>query len=362
MTAPTATGDPSSLRASVLERLAVRDLDLAADRAEVRRLVAARRAARRALGVGTAAAVVLVLTAAIVWLGGEDPDELVADRDDATVTTQARPPRTTSSTTPAAAIAPVAPPSSTTTAPGVTSSTAPVAVAPATTLAPTTLPPIETGLRAEVRAVEPRVAAGDTAVVEVAWMRADHVGPAPVITIEWGDPAVAGAPLPPSPVDCAGPPRGAGDVAVVPFRYATTGVRTVRVTLDACRDGRPDGERVTVQTTLEVVAPVASDASLRAVVLTAPRATHGGLPLPALDEAAVELVPDGPGPTRDLAPRDPLLDQVSAVGPATVVMVGLDDVGTLRLGWPTSPCRSETTLPPPAPDGRPAVLELVTTC
>lgn len=357
-----ATGDPASLRSAVLDRVAVSDLDLAADRAEVGRLVAARRSSRRVLGVGTVAVVVLLLAATIVWVGGEDPDELVADRDDAPATTVTRPPRTTASSAPEAAGAPDAAPSSTTTAPGPTTTTAAVVVVPATTVAPTTTAPIEAPLRAEVRAVDPIVAAGDTAVVEVAWMHADHVGPAPVITIDWGDPAVAAAPLAPSSTDCTGPPRGAGDVALVPFRYATTGVRTVRVTLDACRDGRPDGERVTVQTTLEVVSPVASDTALRTVVLTAPRTTHGGISLPSLDDASIELVPDGPGPTRGLAAREPLLDQVSASGPATVVLVALDDVGTLQLGWPSSPCRSETTLPPPTPDGRPAVLELVSTC
>jgi hypothetical protein len=239
---------------------------------------------------------------------------------------------------------------------------APVAVAPAATLAPTTAAPIDEPLLAQVTPVRGRVAAGETAVVEVAWMHADHVGPAPVVSIDWGDPAVSAAPVVPPGVDCVGPARGAGDVMQMPFRYATPGVRTVRVTVDACRDGRPDGERVTVETTVEVVPPSVSGRVLRAVVLTAASSTHGGLPLPSLDAASVELVPDDPGPTRGLPAREPLLDQVSAAGPATVVLVGLDDVGTLRMGWPTSPCRSEAALPPPAPDGRPAVLELVSTC
>lgn len=362
MTAPTTTGDPASLRSAVLDRLAVRGLDVASDRAEVRRLVAARRSSRRVLSVGTAAVVLVVLAVAIAWIGGEDPDELVADRDDAPATTVTRPPRTTASTTPDATAVPDVVVSSTTTAPGPTSTTAVADVAPATSLAPPTTMPLEQPLRAEVRAADTSVAAGDVAVIEVAWMHADHVGPAPVITIDWGDPAVAAATADPAPIDCAGPPRSAGDVVLVPFRYATTGVRTVQVTLDACRDGRPDGERVTVRTTLEVRSPSATDGPLRAVVLTAPATTHGGLPLPSLDEAAVELVPDGPGPTRSLLAREPLLDQVSASGPATVVLVGRDDVGTLRLGWPSSPCRSETVLPPPPPDGRPAVLELVSSC
>lgn len=361
MTPPTVTGDPASLRSAVLDRLAVRELDLATDRAEVRRLAAARRSSRRALGVGAIAVAVLVLAAGWAWVGGEDPDELVADQDDVPATTVTRPPRTTSTTALAAGASDVAP-SSTTAAPGPTSTAAPAVVAPPTTVAPTTTAPIDEPLRAQVTAVTPSVAAGETAVVEVAWMHADHVGPAPVITIDWGDPAVAAARSAPLAIDCSGPPRGDGAATQVPFRYATTGRRTVRVTLDACRDGRPDGERVTVETTLEVLSPTAPGRALRAVVLTAPRATHGGLALPSLDDASVELVPDGPGPTRGLAARDPLLEQVSAVGPATVVLVGLEDLGTLRLGWPYSPCRSDTTLPPPAPDGRPSVLELVSTC
>ncbi len=360
MTAPTVAGDASSLRGAVLDRLAVRDLDLAADRAEVERLAGARRRNRRRLGVGTALVLVLVVAGAIAALGGRDPDELVADRDDAPVTTLPRTARNTS-TTSIVASAPTVVVPSTTTAPAPTMPPTPTTAVPVTTLAPPTTVPVDEPLRARVSAVEGRVAAGATAVVEVAWMHADHVGPAPAISIDWGDPAVAAAPTATPAPDCGGPARAGGEVTRSAFRYATTGERRVRVTLSACRDGRPDGERVTVETTVIVTDPVLAGRPQRAVVLTAPRALLVGIELPPLDLADVELDPDGPGPTISLPPRVPTLGQLSAVGPATVVLVDADATGTLRLDWPGSTCRATATLPG-ASGAAPQVLELDPGC
>lgn len=345
--------DGLQAREQLLDAAAVDGVDVTAARSRVAELRQSRdRSRRRVLG-GLAA---LLLAAGLAWalVPGDDPDELVADRDEPTTTTSS----TSSTTAPVASPgtdAPAAPTTAPVTVQVATSTTTPTSTAPPTTIAS------NQPLRAQLRVLTPVVRAGEVATIEVAWIDADHIGGDPVLVSDWGDPAVhAGNPTTGPAGTCDGPGVSAGGSARQDFRYATTGAHRVQVTLTTC-DGRgPFAERVTLDAPITVTDPRLGDAPAAAVVATS---SPGQPEPPPLDSATAELVPQGtPEEPFAIPAREPVLDQRTATGPATVLRLPTGAVGTVRLTWSGSACVATATVDLGSPSTAVPVLVLTSTC
>ncbi len=351
MTATEVRPGPSDARRALLDAAAAPDLDMGAAREQVDALARARRRVLRATLAGLGAVAVVAL-GAVVLLGGDDPDELVADRED--VPTRST---TTTSSTTSSTVAPVrdltaAPPTS-------------VAALPAPTTVPvttTTLAPNQP-MRAELHLVTPQVQAGDVAAVEVTWDDADHVGAEPQVLAAWGDPAVTTFVLPTPAPRCDSPGGAASGVLRHEFRYATPGRHPVQMTLTTCGGEGAYAERIVVEGIVEVTEPVLGDGPGRAVVAVAPRSASGLPVLPPLDGAAAVLVPEDP--TADevaLDPRIPTLALFSSSGPATVLRLPAGAVGSVRLTWPDSTCTASARVDLSDPAGPTPELALESSC
>ena len=320
---------PAAAREQLLDAAAVDGLDLAAARATVDQLARGR---RRALRGGLAALGVVALVGLGAWtvLGGDDPDELVADRVEPTSTTSTT---TTTAAPPASAV--TAPPMAPTTSAPTTT------LAPTTTVATTTTVPTNQALRAELQLSSPRVAAGEVASLEVAWVDPDHAGADPEVLVDWGDPAVSALSLPTPATRCDTPGASSGGTARREFRYATPGERRVRVTVTTCGGEGVFAERVTLESTVTVGDALLDGAPGTAVVVAAARTANGLPVLPALDGAEAVLVPEDPAePTLELGSRSPVLLQFGDVGPRDGAGLPRGAVGELQLTWPGSPCTS----------------------
>jgi hypothetical protein len=348
----------------LLARLSEPGLDLDAARAA---LVARRRRGeltRRAIGGSIGVLVVALLLTGLVLRRGDEPDELVADRDEQDVGT------TTTSLVPDTTIDPLAlapvTAAPTTAAP---TTVAPVATAPVvaeTTVAPpVTLPPNQP-LQASATVLTPTVEAGAVVTVALAWSDQD-LGSAPRHVVAWGDPLLS-TPVDTSPIaPCDAPGSPASGVDTLQFRYSTPGTYLVRVTLETCGASGAYGERVALDADvpITVTAPTfvdADDPTLVArgqsvVVFQPPRAD--GVAWPALEAALAALVPQtvpttpvplvvGPGPI-----------VYTTSGPAMVLVVPEGATGAITLRWPDGPsCASTVTGDLVDPEGRVPSLPL----
>ena len=341
----TAPRDAGSAQQDLLARLAEPDIDLAAARAAFDLRRGRRALARRVVGCSAVVLVLAVLVSVLALRGGEDPDELVADRDDDVTTTS-------TSTTVAVAteveLAPVtAPPTTAVTtpsAPPVTAAQAPVTEAPTTTLPP------NQPLQASLTVLTPEVAAGGVARGALAWSDADLGAGTPRHVVAWGDPILS-TPVDTSPrAACDAPAGPTSGVDELQFRYSTPGTYLVRVTVETCGGQGAYAERVAVdaQVPITVVAPTYVDPDdpeqtsrgQSVVVFTPPR--PGGAPWPPLATAAVELVPST-DPTRPVLLRDAGGPEVfTTSGPATVLVVPEGAMGAIRVRW-TDPASCATT-------------------
>lgn len=302
--------------AQVLAGLAVPglDLDKARHMVDVR---AARRLRRRRTVWGAAAAVVLVGIAVWAW-PRPDPQELVADGDrDPTTTTTT--PVTASSTVPVlTTVVPTTVPSSTTAAPTVTT----VPPTTSTTTAPNQPMAVTAQIVPTPGGAPPRV--GETVTVRVNWSDPDLADPATVdVRADFGDPLVTRALSTAARPPCTARGGGAAALVDVPFRYASSGPRTVQVEVTACDGVGPYGERKVVQVPVQVQAP---ETGRRAVVIGG---GDGRSPDSAAVLAGVETV----------ARRDPELTQVLPDGTtrATVAVIDAAYAGPLHLRWGEPP-------------------------
>ena len=351
MSAPMSGADPADQRDRLLGAAAVEGLDLDAARTRADTLARGR---RRVLRSSMAAVGVVLAVAAGTWvvLGDDDPDELVADRAERTTTTST----SSTSTSVATTVAPttlVAPPTLATT----------TTLAPTTTVATTTTLPPNQALRVELRVLTPRVAAGEVAAVEAAWVDPDHAGTTPDVVADWGDPAVTALNLPLPATRCDTPGTSGGGTERREFRYATPGTHRVQLTLTTCGGEGAYAERVTIEGTVTVTAATVGDAAGRTVVAVAPR-TASGLPvLPSLDSASAVLDPADPAePEVALPAREPVLFQFGTAGPATVLRLPAGAVGTIRLRWADSPCTATVAVDLSGPGDAPPVLALDSVC
>lgn len=358
MTAVVARPGPLDQRRALLDEVAVSDLDTAAARARLEVLAGRRRRATR--GVVAAGVVsLLAVVGAFMVLGGEDPDELVADRDDrdtSSSTTTTRPRSTTTQAPPTSTPAPTSTAPSTTTTVVVAPSVAP-APAPAPTVAP------NRPLQAQLRVLTPTVAAGDTATIEVGWIDEDHPGGSPELVVDWGDPAVRSADGWSAVPGCDTPGAGGGGVLGRQFRFASTGEHVVRVELRTCGGRGRSGETIVLTGRIRVTAPEDADGAMRAVVATVERRADGLPVLAPLDEAVARFVPDDEAREPfELAPRAPVLSQLATRWPATVLVLPADAEGTLELSWNGSACRAVGALAPSPPGAEAPVIVLSPTC
>lgn len=321
--------DALAARAALLDGVAVAGLDVASARARVDSVRASRRRVRRGTGL---ACVAVVAAVALGWglQDRPDPDEVVADRGDATTSTTTSAPSTT---TPPVTAAPV----EVTVAP---MTTAPV-TAPSTTVPATTVPSAPApnqAMRVELRGPA-TIAAGDTVNLEVAWIDADHTGDAPAISVDWADPAVATLESAAPAGRCDAPGPGGGGVVRASFRYATPGPKVVRVTVRSCGGQGAYAETVTASSSLEVTEPRLDDQPARIVVAVAPRTPDAAVPDLPLDGAIATVRAADPLVASIVRPpREPAMAQFAASGPATVIVLPISAQGTMELTWPDSPC------------------------
>ena len=357
-----------SSQQELLARVAEPGLDLDAARAM---FLARRRRGeltRRVVGGSIAVLVVALLVTGLVLRSGDEPDELVADRDEQDTST------TTTTAVPDTAVDPLelAPVTAAPTT-AVPTTIAPVTTAPVvaeTTVAPpVTLPPNQP-LQASATVLTPTVEAGAVVTVALAWSDQDLGASAPRHVVAWGDPVLS-TPVDTSPVaPCDAPGAPASGVDTLQFRYSTPGTYLVRVTLETCGAQGAYGERVALDADvpITVTAPTfvdADDPTLVArgqsvVVFQPPRAD--GVAWPALEGAQAHLVPQtmpttpvplliGPGPV-----------VYTTSGPAMVLVVPEGATGAITLRWPEGPtCAATVTGDLVDPDGRVRSLPLTPT-
>jgi hypothetical protein len=343
-------GRPLEQRDALLDEVAVTGLDLEAARSQVEQLAGRRRRGTRSLAAAGLLSLLTVAVVAVVLSGGEDPDELVADRDE----TQERATRPSSTVAPSTTLG-----TSTTTPPTTSSSTttsttaapAPVPPTVVTTAPPTTATP-NRELQARLRVLTPVVAAGATASVEVGWIDEDHPGGAPEVVADWGDPAIRSADVWGTAASCDAPGPGGGGVLRRDFRFATPGRHVVRVELRTCGGRGTHGEAVVVEAPIDVEVPQLGGEDARAIVATVERRPDGLPVLEALDVARARYEPSDPAlDPLELGPRTPTLLQYAGRWPATVLVLPADAAGTLELSWGAAVCRPFGPVPPPE-DGR----------
>ena len=338
-----------SAQQELLARVAEPGLDLDAARGV---FLARRRRGeltRRVVGGSIVVLVVALLGTALVLRSGDEPDELVADRDEQDVSS------TTTSTAVAdtaidpLALAPVTA-APTTAAPTTVAPVTTVPVVAETTVAPpTTLPPNQP-LQASATVLTPTVEAGAVVTVALAWSDHDLGGSTPRHVVAWGDPVLS-TPVDTSPVaPCDVPGAPASGVDTLQFRYSTPGTYQVRVTLETCGAQGAYGERVALDADvpITVTAPTfvdADDPTLVArgqsvVVFQPPRAD--GVAWPALEGAQAQLVPQ----TMPTTPLPLLMGPGPAVfttsGPAMVLIVPEGATGAITLRWPEGPTCAAT--------------------
>ncbi len=231
--------------------------------------------------------------------------------------------------------------------------------APPATAAPLPIPaptPDEP-LVLRVAPAAPGATAGDLVTLEIAWLDADHVGGAPRIRIDWGDPLLQPVVLGPEAPDCTGAARPAGAVEQARARFASAGRRTVRVEAVSCDGPAGTPQRALAESVIEVNAPSFAGAPAHTVVAHA----VPGSPVPApLDQAIASFRPLD-GPAIGLGQRRPTLDQQAGGGPATVVVVPGFAAGRLELLWPGQGCRATAELSA-APAGSARLVPLTIDC
>lgn len=339
-------------RRRLLDELRRCQVDVDAARQRVESIVDRRRRRRRLVGVSSAVVAVVLVGAAAFALGGEDPDDVVADRVETTSTLA-----TSTSTTqaPAEEVAPEvvvdmpAPTPVDTTVPvvpvgpGAAPVPAPVD-APASTTT-TTPGAANQPMQAQLDVLTPRVSAGSTTVLRVSWADRDHAGERPSYTVDWGDPAVAAATgdAPPSGA-CREPGAPASSSDRLEFRHATPGRHVVRVVVSTCGGDGPFAERVELEGVVEVVAPeLAGGPGIAVVLHRDPDDLR--LLLPALDAADARLLSQGPPQlVSELGPRAPVLSQRVGAAPATVVVLPRGAIGVVSLGWPSTSCTASASV------------------
>lgn len=359
--------DPA-LRAGVdaqydlLAPMAPSGLDLDAARGRVEAIAARRKKARRLVAAGCAALVAVAVFGVLGALGGENPSDVVADGDrstERTTTTVAAETTTTAIAPTETSFLPTAE-----TLPIDTTTTVVVAVEP-TPAPPSSVPdtvPVVPGpnqpLTAQLSIVTPTVQAGDVAEIDLSWRDADLAGGAPVVSVDWADPAVSVLRPGGTGGTCDSPGTPAGGTDRLRFRYATPGTHQVQVVLSTCDGIGPYAERVQVSATIVVTGPTAGAER----VLVASSARLGAPVTPPLDEATAELVA-GDGTITVLTTRRPVLAQFTAGGPATVLRLPADANGTLRLTWVGSTCSATAPVDlATIPTERVASVELAVSC
>jgi hypothetical protein len=325
-----------AVRERLLADAAPADLDVAAAAERVELLRRARRRTRRGAS-GVLAVLALVALAVLVWPSDDDPDQLLADRTEPTTTTTS-PRRSTTTAAPTTVAAAIVVPS--TSAP-TTSAAPPSSVAPPTS---TTLPPNQP-MQARLRLPSDEVAPGEAVTLEVDWVDADHSGVQPRVEVDWGDPALTQFSVSPLLVGCDRPGSSGGGVIPLQYRFATPGLRTVRVKVTTCSPGQGAyGEQLELVGTVRVSEPRYDDRPGRVVLAVQVDGRPAPSGVPPLDAATATFVPsDATSPTLELAAREPVLAQVhtspTLTGLATVLVLPADAVGTLELSWPGSDCR-----------------------
>jgi len=345
------------LRQDLLSRLAEPgvDLDRAAQRVAATRAGRRRRRRNRWLASAGVVAIVGFAVLASVVVSGEG-EELVADG--ASTTTTEAPDDTDSTETDAASSSealdasegdgldesdpsvleavpvepvPARPPALVTPEPPPAVTAAPVPVAPPATEEPLVL---------EVRPSTTAPVAGEAVAFEVAWLDADHVGGAPMIRVDWGDPLLQPTMVGADELDCRGGGRPVGSVERAEVRFASPGPRTVRVEVTACDGPTGTPQRTVAASGVTVAAPTHRGAPARTFVAHA--ATGVRLPGP-LDLAVASFRPPE-GLAVGLGQRRPVLDQRAVDGVASVVVVPGAGAGRLELAWPGQPCRASSEL------------------
>lgn len=364
------------LRQQLLTRIAEPDLDLdrAAQRVAATRAGRRRRRRNRTLLVGGASAL-LAVALVIAVVGTGEGEEVVADGASTTTTTEAPddtddPDEAETSTLSEGADggveagevdpsalealptepAPARPPALVTPEPPPVATAAPLPVPP---------PVVDEPLVVEVRPSSPTSAAGEVVAVEVAWLDADHVGGAPTVRVDWGDPLLQPTMLGPDQLDCRGIGRPVGSVERAEVRFASPGPRTIRVEVVACDGPAGTTQREVAEAGIVVSGPAHGGAPGRTVVAHA----APGLRLPGPLDQAVASVRPTDGLAVGLGQRRPTLDQRAADGAATVIVTpGTGSgAGRLELTWPGQTCRASAELGP-APVGSARLVPLTVTC
>lgn len=329
-----------AVRERLLVDAAPADLDVAAAAERVELLRRLRRRTRRGAS-GALGVLALVALAVLVWPAGDDPDQLLADRAEPTTTTTS-PRRSTTTAAPTTVAAVVVPSTSAPT----TSAAPPSTVAPSTS---TTLPPNQP-MQARLRLPSDEVAPGDAVTLEVDWVDADHSGVPPRVEVDWGDPALTQFSVSPLLVGCDRPGSSGGGVIPAQYRFATPGLRTVRVKVTTCSPGQGAyGEQLELVGTVRVSEPRYDDRPGRVVLAVQVDGRPAPSAVPPLDAATARFVPsETTSAPIELAAREPVLSQVhvspTLTGLATVLVLPADAEGTLELSWPGSDCRGTAEL------------------
>lgn len=359
--APTERG-VAAVQQDVLAVLVEPGVDLATARAEFTIGRGRRRLTRRVVAGSLAILLLAVVSTVVLRSGEDDPDAVLADRDEQVTSSTTSTPAPVA-TDPVAAVPDTVP---VTTVVALTTTVPQPLVAAPTDTTPTTVLANQP-LQATLAVLTPTVEAGATASIAVSWADPDlgNGAGSPRHTVAWGDPLVS------TPVDatarvaCDTPGAPGAGADTLRFRYSTPGAYVVRVVVETCGGQGAFGERVAVEGTVTVTPPMfvdATDPSIvaagQSLVVFQPPLVAGGV-WPALEGATVDYVPTT-DPTPVPLRRGEAIPVFTTSGPATILILPADATGTVHLRWKDpAVCSSTAGTELSAADGGVLALPLV---